>query len=619
MIWNLGAPDTKYDPSPFHNQVLNFQLSKLLFPTLKTIFNICRSITAWLLLNQGNVAVVHCRNGKGRTGLGVACLLRYLELFDSAHEAFEYFVAKRTPGDTQWVTVTLRRYLRYFNDIFILGGRVPNPNPLQLHQVILNTVPNFDGLGSCEPGIEIYQNGKLTYSSAVRLAELENANRRDYQLLGVPNHSRKSSLESPEEFEDDEDLLKEFRINLALQPSPPIFTYNPLVLKDSHHIVFRLENLDLSRDILVRIYHRNMQTGQNVTILSLAFNTGFMTVGLVRMRLSDLELPLAHIPPPENVLGQERFDKDFTMDMILTANESNSIMSYESSSTKSMAKCLLKLSQFHCVHPDPHLVRPLELQGHRKFFARLALQVGDNDIHAAHEFLTGLGRTGILKIVDRELHPMEKAKYKGMKEDTASSFTQSLSSTPVQRTETTLTVTELLQDEGDSDSTGGNNAFLRQLIERKKSIKSQIGTDEGISLHSSVENISSFVKDSVVIPPPPPPMPPVKGGIVPPPPPLPIKSGGPIPPPPPLFSPGSIPSSRASTPPIDESKLRIKNALHWEEIRDKGQLERSVWTELMEEGGDALDVQKFEELFCVDLDLEKSRRKPSEKYVVRHK
>ena len=65
MIWNL-AGDTAigdYDPLPFHNQIASFALSKAYQMSIKTFFDICRSIHAWLSLDIANVAVIHCTNG----------------------------------------------------------------------------------------------------------------------------------------------------------------------------------------------------------------------------------------------------------------------------------------------------------------------------------------------------------------------------------------------------------------------------------------------------------------------------------------------------------------------------------------------------------------------------
>lgn len=52
----------------------------------------------------------------------------------------------------------------------------------------------------------------------------------------------------------------------------------------------------------------------------------------------------------------------------------------------------------------------------------------------------------------------------------------------------------------------------------------------------------------------------------------------------------------------DEKRHRVKNTLHWGEIRDEKQIRNTIWLELQETdpmGDRSLDVHRFEEMFCV--------------------
>ena len=87
-----------------------------------------------------------------------------------------------------------------------MNGRVPNSASLQLHQVIINTIPNFDGRGDCEPGVEVILNGRLIYSSISRLAELA-------EISGeLSDQSQAESEMMGEEEEDDSVMGKVKRI-----------------------------------------------------------------------------------------------------------------------------------------------------------------------------------------------------------------------------------------------------------------------------------------------------------------------------------------------------------------------------------------------------------------------
>lgn len=719
MIWNVGSTEVNYDTAILRNQVVNFQLSRLLPPTLKTLFNASKSMAGWLALSPNNVAIVQCKNGLSRSGLFVACFLKYCEIFGSAHEAFEYFLHKRSPTDQSWVTITLRRYLRYFNDTIILVGRVPNDCPLHLHQVILNGVPNFDGSGSCNPGIEIYQNGKLTYSTSVRLAELESfRGRQEQSAFSLLNQSNQAMADDQEEDGEDDVLIREFQLSLAMQTQPSQY-YNPLVLQDKYHVVFGLERLQLERDVLIRIYHRNVQTSQNITMITLSFNTGFMMPGLVRLRKSDLEL---------YSLTCDRFTSDFSVDLIIASveNDSSSVtksINYSSACLKSRAKDLLKLSQFHKVRPDPLLAKPLELQGHRKFFSRLALQLGNNDIHSAHEFLDGFRKSQVYESIDKDLVYLSKMKYDQMrishvqKEEATSnpnlpqiiSHNSSNFSLELNQLETAeerpsivdnasvdFDKDQVFHDERNDFSDNSKKVaksaieifFQRRSRQRSDTTSSIVDLvcheeEDCIDANTKSDDVSdsqnlvaTASNQTIPISPPSPfkqrnisssmksslstaHRPSDESNVVPVPPEF-SKLSGKIPSAPPFLKPGStvplapkfpkktsvndatavVPSSkevktmdsiskesssysRPSSPLNDTevsgssryvSRLRIKNALHWDEIRDQKRIRNTVWLEMMEssqrnskDGGNALDdveleldLHRFEELFCVD-------------------
>lgn len=64
-------------------------------PSLDCIFSQCYSIKSWLDLRSDHVAIVHCSNGRSRSGILIACLLKYIGAFDHASQAFDFFCSAR--------------------------------------------------------------------------------------------------------------------------------------------------------------------------------------------------------------------------------------------------------------------------------------------------------------------------------------------------------------------------------------------------------------------------------------------------------------------------------------------------------------------------------------------
>jgi phosphatidylinositol-3,4,5-trisphosphate 3-phosphatase and dual-specificity protein phosphatase PTEN len=56
----------------------------------------CANVIRWLDQNPKNVAVIHCKAGKGRTGTMIASILLHTGQYKTAKEALEYFGQKRT-------------------------------------------------------------------------------------------------------------------------------------------------------------------------------------------------------------------------------------------------------------------------------------------------------------------------------------------------------------------------------------------------------------------------------------------------------------------------------------------------------------------------------------------
>ena len=70
LVWNLSS-DTDVLYFKYSYQAEEFDLSR--HCSLDKLFRLCYAVHAWLRVHPDNVAVLHCRNGVGVTGLACAC------------------------------------------------------------------------------------------------------------------------------------------------------------------------------------------------------------------------------------------------------------------------------------------------------------------------------------------------------------------------------------------------------------------------------------------------------------------------------------------------------------------------------------------------------------------
>ena len=92
-----------------------------LFPSLdhnpcsvKLILEFCVDICLFLILNLDSVAAVHCKAGKGRTGVMICCYLVFSGLCKSTEEAINYYAVMRTTNMKGVTIPSQQRYIRYF-------------------------------------------------------------------------------------------------------------------------------------------------------------------------------------------------------------------------------------------------------------------------------------------------------------------------------------------------------------------------------------------------------------------------------------------------------------------------------------------------------------------------
>ena len=104
-----------------YNKNLFINSSVGLFPAtdhnpcpIKLILEFCIDICLYLLKNPKSVAAVHCKAGKGRTGVMICSYLVFSHLCESSEKAFRYYARIRTKNNTGVTIPSQKRYIKYF-------------------------------------------------------------------------------------------------------------------------------------------------------------------------------------------------------------------------------------------------------------------------------------------------------------------------------------------------------------------------------------------------------------------------------------------------------------------------------------------------------------------------
>ena len=85
MVYNLCS-ERSYDPAKFGRRVQVFPFDDHNPPPLRMLADFCAHVTDWFDEDPANVAVIHCKAGKGRTGVMISALLLHDKSFTKARD-----------------------------------------------------------------------------------------------------------------------------------------------------------------------------------------------------------------------------------------------------------------------------------------------------------------------------------------------------------------------------------------------------------------------------------------------------------------------------------------------------------------------------------------------------
>ncbi|CAG9788928.1 unnamed protein product, partial [Diatraea saccharalis] len=153
-IYNLCA-ERSYDSSKFHDRVERYAFEDHTPPNIELIQLFCEDVHNWLNADPRNVAAVHCKAGKGRTGTMVCCYLLYSGQKATADEALQFYGTKRT-HDEKGVTIpSQRRYVEYY--AALVRSRLQyTATKVYIRELVMTPPPMLNG-GQCTLELTVSQ------------------------------------------------------------------------------------------------------------------------------------------------------------------------------------------------------------------------------------------------------------------------------------------------------------------------------------------------------------------------------------------------------------------------------------------------------------------------------
>ncbi|CAF1299673.1 unnamed protein product [Adineta steineri] len=120
-IYNLCVESERhYDGSRFNNNVCtDFSFEDHNPPTIKMVLAFCQHAETQLSLITDRTLVIHCKAGKGRTGVMSCCFLLYYyrDEYNDPLQTLKFYAQQRTSNEKGVTIPSQRRYVEYFGHL----------------------------------------------------------------------------------------------------------------------------------------------------------------------------------------------------------------------------------------------------------------------------------------------------------------------------------------------------------------------------------------------------------------------------------------------------------------------------------------------------------------------
>ncbi|CAF2197638.1 unnamed protein product [Rotaria magnacalcarata] len=250
-IYNLCVEsERQYDYSRFNNHVCSeFSFEDHNPPTIRMILGFCQHAKTQLKEMADRTLVIHCKAGKGRTGVMSCCFLLYYyrQEHNDPLATLKFYAQQRTSNEKGVTIPSQRRYVEYF-------GHLLNNRVMYIPKQIL-----FTGL------LITYEQNQVFTSSL------------SYTVKSADHRIQYQSFEIP--------LERDSTIGRDLPPN-----YSVLHATHKHFIPPPNQQcrIPLEEDVLIEIFATKTKRGKSEKLCHFWFNTFFLVEPKMQAILSDV-------------------------------------------------------------------------------------------------------------------------------------------------------------------------------------------------------------------------------------------------------------------------------------------------------------------------------------------
>eukprot|EP00039_Didymoeca_costata_P007965 m.105988 g.105988 ORF g.105988 m.105988 type:complete len:385 (+) comp13892_c0_seq2:164-1318(+) len=153
-VYNLCS-ERDYNRDKFYGRVVKYPFDDHNAPPFLLMPTFCEDVHNYLQADQSNVAVIHCKAGKGRTGVMICAYLMHCRMWENTQEALDFYGHARTKNGKGVTIPSQIRYVHYYGR-YIRENLQYRPTALLFKRIRLCGIPNFSK-GTCVPFFTLRQ------------------------------------------------------------------------------------------------------------------------------------------------------------------------------------------------------------------------------------------------------------------------------------------------------------------------------------------------------------------------------------------------------------------------------------------------------------------------------